>query len=77
MHEAVRKTPGGQFGRVLCALTGRDAAKQNSRCARRAELSNYNKVRRSLKMEWPFFGVLFLQRFFSFKKRDGRWARHS
>src|ERR1700677_287035 len=32
-HDALRKTTGGRFGRVLCAFTGRDAAKQNSRCA--------------------------------------------
>src|SRR5271155_5139765 len=47
-HSSVHKATDGHsgrgaFARSTCALTGQDAAKQNSRCAwDRAELSNYN-----------------------------------
>jgi len=74
------------FARSTCALTGRDAAKQNSRCAGTVRNSRIiTTLCRSLKMvaddfRRAFSRSRFLSRSFAqslFTKRDGRSARHS
>src|SRR6202158_2341545 len=67
LHSSVHKTTNGRFRRALGALTGRDAAKHNSRCAgNRAELSNYSNPATFLKIVADDFSPpLFLLIFFS------------
>src|SRR5229473_8073522 len=50
-HVSIRVTTDGRFGRALGALTGRDAAKQNSRCA--GTVRNFRIItRRTVPSKW-------------------------
>src|SRR5208282_4829018 len=60
-HRFVHKTAGGRLGRAPCALTGREAARQNSQCA--GTVRNYRiitTVCRPLKMDAVDFRRAFL-----------------
>jgi hypothetical protein len=74
---SIRTTTDGGLGRALGALTGRDAVKQNSRCA--GTVRNFRIItRRTVPSKWwqTIFAAPLLATF-GLTKGDGRSARHS